>query len=142
MNTDDFEKRLQQQPMRQVPTEWRAEVLQAARTAANSNHESRITNHESFLSTLNSQLRALLWPCPQAWAGLAAVWVAIFALNFSTHEPRVVVKNNSAPHPRETQTALLDQRRELNRLLDSLSPSVAQHFPSPRSERRREIGVA
>jgi hypothetical protein len=142
MNTDDFEKRLQQQSMRRVPVDWRAEILQTAKAVSSVRHSTLDSRPQGWLSTLNSQLRALLWPCPQAWAGLAAVWVAIFALNFSTHEPRVVVKNNSAPHPRETQTALLDQRRELNRLLDSLSPSVAQHFPSPRSERRREIGVA
>ena len=39
MNSDHFEQRLQHQPLRQIPTEWRAEILSKA------HHASRITHH-------------------------------------------------------------------------------------------------
>ena len=39
MNSDHFEQRLQRQPLRQIPTEWRAEILSKA------HHASRITHH-------------------------------------------------------------------------------------------------
>ena len=79
MNADDFEKRLQRQPLRPVPKGWRAEILSAARNVTDTEHATR-----SLLSTLNAQLSTLLWPSPHAWAGLAAVWVVILAVNFAT----------------------------------------------------------
>ena len=74
MNTDDFERKLQRQPLRQIPAGWREEILAAATTG----HTSRVTRH-SFLS-------ALLWPHPAAWAGLAAIWTLIIAVNFSIRD--------------------------------------------------------
>ncbi|PYK58897.1 MAG: hypothetical protein DME21_14645, partial [Verrucomicrobia bacterium] len=76
MRPEDFEKQLQRQPLRKIPAEWRGEILDAARRA-----------HEPQPSQPASWWRALLWPCPQAWAGLAAVWVLILALNSVTREP-------------------------------------------------------
>jgi hypothetical protein len=70
MNPDDFEKRLQRQPLRKIPSEWRESILQEAKSAP---HSSPVIRH-SFLSTLNSTLSTILWPNPKAWAGLAAVW--------------------------------------------------------------------
>src|SRR5258708_31493262 len=61
MNSDDFEKRLQRQPLRQVPREWRAEIVQGAEAA---------TRKSSWLSLLTSYLSPLLWPHPKPWAGL------------------------------------------------------------------------
>src|SRR5438128_12600352 len=89
MNADDFEKRLQRRSMRPVPREWRGEILDAARRAG---------DHQ--LSTINPQpaswWRELLWPCPQAWAGLAAAWVLILALNAATRDPVQVAKTAKA----------------------------------------------
>src|ERR1041385_4950547 len=80
MNADDFEKRLQRQAMRQIPRAWRGEILTAARRAG-----------VPRPSTANSQpapwWRDLLWPCPQAWAGLAAVWMVILFLNVLSPGP-------------------------------------------------------
>ena len=94
MKTDDFEKRVQRQTLRQVPAEWREDILSAARQASSPEHATRNTQHaspwRSVLSTLNAQLSTLLWPRPAAWAGLAAVWVMVLALHpfleiFSLH---------------------------------------------------------
>src|SRR6266699_4033003 len=43
--------------------------------------------------------RELLLPRPQAWAGLAAVWVLIFALKLTTHDPSHIVASKSSVSP-------------------------------------------
>ena len=132
MNSD-FEKQLQQQSLKKIPTAWRAEILQAAPSAA-SRPASPIGHHISWW-------RELLWPCPQAWAGLVAVWGLIVVLNFSGNEGGTA-KSSVAARPQEIQTVLLERRRELSRLLDSFSPVVVPVAPGPRSERRRAIAFA
>ena len=82
--TEQFEQRLSRQPLRQIPGEWRAEILAAAREAQRPGTATR--HPRSLLSTINHQLSTLLWPHPKAWAGLAAVWVFIFAVNFSMRD--------------------------------------------------------
>src|ERR1043166_6695073 len=103
MNTDDFEKKLQRRPLRQVPPAWRADILCAARNAAAVQRGTRNTEHatRSFLSTLNSQLSTLLWPSPRAWAGLAALWLLMLAVNLlNIHEPSPPANHLPAPWPR------------------------------------------
>jgi hypothetical protein len=138
MNPSDFEKRLQQQTMRKVPSPWRQEILGAAHAAAHSDHVSRVTHH-SFISALNHQLAPLLWPCPQAWVALAAVWVVIFAANFSLRDRAEVVVQKVAPPSREVVVALRQQRQLLAELIGQALPFEAvppkTFLPQPRSER-------
>ena len=129
MNTDDFEKRLQRQSMRPIPREWRGEILGAA---------GRAGDHQG--STINPQAtswwRELLWPCPQAWAGLAAAWVLILALNAATREPvQVATAQNTPPAP-EVLMALKERRRLLDELAGPPAPVELQKplAPKPRSE--------
>src|SRR3989442_4505463 len=129
MNTDDFEKRLQRQSMRPVPREWRGEILDAVR---------RARGHQ--LSTIHPQptswWRKLLWPCPQAWAGLAAAWVLILALNAATREPVQVATAQSTPPAREVLMALKERRRLLAELAGPPAQVEPQKplAPRPRSE--------
>src|SRR5438876_7981392 len=93
MNADDFDKRLQRQTLRPIPHEWRSEILDAARRAG-----------EPQPSTFNSQptswWRELLWPCPQAWACLAAMWVLVLLLDLASRDPvRVAKASKPAPAP-------------------------------------------
>ena len=143
MKTEDFEKRVQRQTLRQVPAEWREDILSAARQASSPEHATRNTQHaspwRSVLSTLNAQLSTLLWPRPAAWAGLAAVWVMVLALHLATREgaPRVAKQ----PLPRSPQVLMVYQEQE--RLLAELmgprtTPAVERVKalpPRPRSER-------
>jgi hypothetical protein len=141
MNTDGFEKRLQRQTMRPVPREWRGEILDAARRAGGhqlSTLRSKANAEDG--STINSQptswWRELLWPCPQAWAGLAAAWVLILAVNLATGEPVQVATAQGTPPAREVLMALKERRRLLAELA---GPNVQVEpqkplVPRPRSE--------
>ncbi len=63
----DFEKQLQCQPLRELPRDWRAEILATA-----------------------TDSRPSTWPSFRAWAALAAVWVVIFLLHLTApDEPRL-----------------------------------------------------
>jgi len=120
MKPEDFEKQLQRQPLREVPTEWRAEILRSARAA----RSSPVTSHDV------AWWREWLWPSPQAWAGLAAVWMVILGLNATAPAgPGAVAKRSPAPSV-EADATLAAQRRELARLLDN---NFAEPTPAPKS---------
>ena len=135
MNTENFEERLQSQPLRQIPAEWRGEILTAARLGAAARQPSRITQ-QSWLS-------ALLWPNPQAWAGLAAVWFLIFAVDFSVRDKSPALSEKSSPPSPEVIVELRQQQQLLAELIGprethAIEPSKT-FDREPRSERRVEI---
>jgi hypothetical protein len=137
---DNFEQKLQSQPLRQLPGEWRGEIL----ATATSRHVSRVTRH-AFFSTLNAQLSILLWPHPRAWAGLAAIWSLILAVNFSMRDPSPVRTEKSLPPSPEVIVELRQQQRLLAELIgprDASDAARSKSFvPQPRSERPFEILV-
>ena len=150
MNPDEFEKRLQRQPLRQVPVECRKEVLSAARQASLPEHAPRTTHHAphspSLLSTLNSQLSTFLWPHPTAWAGLAAVWLVILGLNLATRETTPLMAKRASPVSPQIFMAFREQERLLAELLGPRQAPVAEPrkavLPRPRSERRNSLLMA
>lgn len=129
------------QPLRAVPAAWRGEILSAARAARAT---ARLAPRASLLSTINSQLAALLWPHPKAWAGLAAVWVGIAVLNFSTREPAPRLAEKSAAPSPELVAELKQQQRMFAELAGGYETGEADRprvfAPRPRSE-RVEIAV-
>jgi hypothetical protein len=141
MKPEEFEKQLKRQPIRPVPVEWRAEILAAANAASAAPGARRPA--PSFLSTLNHQLSTLLWPCPRAWAGLAAVWVTIIAFNhFAMATPQVMAAIPASPSP-EARMALEEQRRMLAQLIGPNGPSdmapPKPFVPRPRGELRESV---
>ncbi len=138
MKPDEFEQKLSRQPLRPVPHAWRAEILSAARAVQAAPHESRAAQ-PSWLSTINYRLSTLLWPHPKAWAGLAAVWVCIGALNFSTRDASPRLAEKSAPPSPEVIVELKKQQRLFAELVGSYEPTDADRprifSPKPRSER-------
>jgi hypothetical protein len=136
---EQFEQRLSGRPVREVPGEWRAEILGAARAAQAVPAAARPALRASFLSTINSQLSTLLWPHPKAWAGLAAVWVCIGALNLSTQDKASRVVEKSAPPSPEVMVELKKQQRLFAELVGSYETTDADRprvfSPKPRSER-------
>jgi hypothetical protein len=140
----EFEQRLRRQPLKEIPPAWRADILTATRAAQAPRHASRITHH-SWLSTFNSQLSTLFWPHPKAWAGLAAIWICIFAVFFSMRDssPRMTAK--SVPSSPEVMVELKKQQRMFAELVGSYEPADVDrqkiYSPKPRSG-RVEILVA
>lgn len=135
---EQFEQRLRRQPMKPIPAGWRAEILAAARDAQTIRHSPFVIRH-SRLAALNQQLATWLWPHPKAWAGLAAVWVCIFILNFSMREAGPAVAEKSAPPSPEMVAELRRQQKMLAELIGSTELRVADRqpvlAPKPRSER-------
>ena len=134
MKPDDFENRLEQQPLRQVPAEWRAEILGAARP------------RRSAPGPQPSWLASFFWPHPKAWVALAAVWVLIFAMNIlSRDKPNTVAQVIAPPSP-QVVAVLQQQRRLLKELIGQTSALEAEpqerFLPRPRSERRNALQMA
>ena len=134
----EFEKKLRRQPVKEIPSAWRAEILAAASAEQTIRHSSSVIR-PGWLSTLNSQLSTLLWPHPRAWAGLAAVWVFIFTLNFSTQDKSVMVAEKSSPPSPEVIVELRKQQRLFAELMEPREAPVADRaktdVPHPRSGR-------
>jgi len=139
MKPDDFEQQLQRQPRRQIPAEWRAGVLRAARAAA--------PGTPRRAGVTSTWWREWLWPSPWAWAGAAAVWALIFVLNFesSAGAPDAVFARSTPPPAAAIEMALAQRRQLLTSLFDPV-PAEAAIFapprnpvrPQPRSEGRAE----
>jgi hypothetical protein len=154
MNTDDFEKRLQRQPMRKLPREWRAEILRDASASAQNPalacraeaQRRRETRNISWLSTFSHQLSTIFWPHPKAWAGLAAVWVLIFALNTASQDHSAQIAKKSTPASPEMLAGLRDQQKLLAELIgtsDTREFEQPKRFPAqPHSERRAATAMA
>jgi hypothetical protein len=138
MNRDDqFEKRLRRQPLREIPPAWREEVLAAAERAAASRHSSPVTPHTSWW-------RELFWPCPRAWAGLAAAWLVILGASFAARDQSPAVEARRVPPPSPQLRQLLKQQEQLLAELVGPPESPEAHrskpaAPQPRSQRREEF---
>lgn len=117
MNLDDFEERLQRQPFRRLPDEWKAEILNAADLA---DQKSEPPPRWGW--------RELFWPHPAAWAGLAAAWVVIAASNVVMQENGSNAASVTAMTRSEDSLMLLVEQRRLYREL--LEPAL-DYFPLP-----------
>ena len=150
MNADDFEKRLQRRPLRQIPGEWGAEILSAARQACLAEHAPRTTHHvrpsRPLLSTIHHQLSTLLWPHPTAWAALAGVWVVILGINLTTRDASPALAKHSSPVSPQVFMAFQEQERLLSELIGPRETPVAERpkpaQPRPRSELRHRLLMA
>jgi hypothetical protein len=136
--TEQFERLLKCQPLQQVPAKWRNEILSAAGHAQVVRSLQPVIER-SFLSTLNHRLASLLWPHPVAWSGLAAIWIFIFALNFSNRDRVPIMAEKASPPSPEVVAELRQQQRLYVELMDvkDLADVDRQKVfvPKPRSER-------
>ena len=161
---DDLENRLQRQPMRELPREWRAEILAAAAAPLPDGHTLRgraalprrpefgrsssvaLPDHEMSGLTGGNGISA--WPSLRAWAALAAVWLVIFLLHFTApDQPRLA--RASSPVSLQSFALLHEQTMRMALLLGQTDPTEADETrialpapPKPRSEitRRQLIG--
>jgi hypothetical protein len=134
MNDDDFEQRLQRQPLEKIPPAWRTQILSAAHDAA--------TSPRSLPVTFGMLLwRELIWPCRRIWVGLAPVWVALLVFNTTHSERGQNVTAKSTMPAGEMRLVLQDQQRILAEIIGlqwQTSPVEPPRRPNnqPRSERR------
>lgn len=130
---NDFEQKLSRQSLRQIPGEWRAEIL----VAADVNRREAVRAFTSA-ATIRSHLREIFWPHPKAWAGLAAVWIFIFTLNFSMRDKTPMVAEKVLPPSPEMVAELKQQKLMFAQLIGSSDAREAEptrFFPRPRTER-------
>ena len=100
----------------------------------------------SQLSTLNSQ-PASLWerlfgPNPLAWAGLAAAWIVLFAVNRNGSDAATSTASR-ASQPSEAAVAEIvrENRRQMAELLNVDEPQAAppaRSEPHPKRSQRRD----
>ena len=133
--TEQFENRLRRQSLRQIPAEWRAEIVgQASRRSSLAGAKKMETGKMPVLLHI---LREFFWPNPKAWAGLAAIWIFILLLNFSTRDQTPVLAEKVSPPSPEVLVELKKQQRMFAELMGSTAPSDADRpkfIPKPRSE--------
>jgi hypothetical protein len=156
MNTDDLEQRLQREPLRRVPAEWRQEILIAAEAnrcaavavAADVNRRSQQVRELAFAATaqrgLGIRLRKVLWPHPKAWAGLGAVWIVLLVVNFATRDLSPVREAHyTAPLSPQLRELLNQQEQLLAELVGPIETPAPTRpkpvAPQPRSQRREEF---
>jgi hypothetical protein len=146
MTSDDFEQRLQRQPLREVPGEWRSDILSNAHQAlyekSQASFWSRAWQH---ILKPNTKAAILLWPSSKAWASLAVVWVLLLIVNFSTNEKSRFVSPGSLKPTKETFMAWREQERLVIEILEPHETPVADKpkpvVPRPRSERQNEFRI-
>jgi len=165
MNSE-FEKRLQDQPMREVPSNWRARILDAAPPApvgtarvpseAHSAKGGRAvrgcflpersprrgdpTSPKPAVADAPPWWRQWLWPCPKAWAGLAAAWVLILVMNLAMGKDPAQTANARLALSRQELKELRQQQQTLAELIfsgETVEDEPPKAIPSPHSERPR-----
>ena len=138
MNPDDFEQRLQRQPMRDVPAQWRSQILSAAHAAAGSTRHAAADSEFTSLD-VRAELISWLWPSPKVWVGLAVIWLLLAGANRAIFSQNARPAN-SEPHPDAASLAAWkEQSRILAELMQPAESSAAEAAsrakPRPRSER-------
>jgi hypothetical protein len=146
MNPDDFEKRLQRQPLRQIPSEWRAEILQAA-TSPRPSTLDPLARRSGAKAARPSLLSAILWLQPKAWAALGCVWILIFALHAASRGNSPMLAQASAPKSANMMITLKDREQTLVELIGNNNSAKdadkpRRLNPPPRSERRGTTAMA
>jgi len=145
MNNDtQFEDRLRRQTLKSIPGQWRDEVLQQATRAV----ETRglvPAGSLSIFEMLKSRLAILLWPAPRAWAGLAAVWMAVLVMNLSGgRESTTPAMATALPVAQTRQTLkqrqlLLAELAGYSEAREAVQPRGTS--PGPRSQRCVETTI-
>ena len=137
MKPDDFESRLHRQPLRPIPPAWRAEILAAA--DVDRGNVRAFTSAATGAAAIRARLHEIFWPAPAAWAGLAAGWIFIFAVNFTMRDSSPRVAEKSAPPSPEVIVELRQQQRLFAELVGPRESRDADRprifTPKPRGER-------
>jgi hypothetical protein len=125
----------------------RREVMAAELNNQETKEQSQPSNFVTwFLCCLNRFWLELVWPSRRIWAGLATIWIMIFAFNFSQRDPSELMARKSPPPSPELILTFWQQERLLAELVGPNEPQAVESpkpfLPQPRSEGRFEILTA
>lgn len=120
MHSHDFEAELQSRPQRQLPPEWRAEILGATTAAPTEATRQMPQNCERRIA-----------PSMWRWGSLAAVWALIGLLNLSSPEAEVWSVQTVAP--------AVDWEKHWQENQRMVAELLRQQPVEPDEPRRREI---
>jgi hypothetical protein len=115
---------------------------EVVKVVADVNRRKQPVRELTFAATLANAIRLsfleLVWPCRRIWAGLAAVWVVILAVNFSMRDNSQTMAMKSSPPSPEMILAFRQQEKLLAELIGPSETQVAAppkpFLPQPRSE--------
>lgn len=125
-----FERHRQAEPrLNEVRRQALAEL-----TAARSEEGLRQSRSEGLLKKIWLEL---IWPSRRAWAGMAALWLALLAANFAMKATATSSTAARSAHRGELVQALEEQRRLLAELLPLSKPHPAEP-PRPGSRPRSQ----
>lgn len=134
MNPDRFEEELSRQPLREIPADWRAEILGYAQAA--------VATAPVEPPRWKFTWRELLWPCPQVWAGIAAVWVVVVGLEAGLANADTSAMMASGKPSLELQVVWREQRELLSSLLsDRVEPVVTEPRRRPVPGRSSQLTI-
>ena len=141
MNTDDFEKRLQQQPLRHIPGDWRAEILRTAQEQA----PFAVRPPEPRLRRVVLIIwRELVYPCRFAWSGMAGLWLIFWMVNAHTQLAGTPAGSPPSARTASERIRICDEQRrvlvELTGPIDS-SPIERSRRDSPKRHSERMLEV-
>ena len=126
--------------MRDVPADWRSQILDAATSATRATEPSEFSHALTGVATIKTRLAAIFWPHPIAWAGLAVIWLGILTFTFAGRDESQVLAKACPPPSPEVLTVLRSQERLLAELIGPLAsqPSEVDRpksiMPLPRSQ--------
>ena len=124
----------------------RREVVEVA---ANVNRRKQPVRELTFAAALANVIKLsfleLIWPCRRTWAGLAAVWMALFIFNVSQRDPSELAARKLPPPSPEAIMAWRQQEKLLAELIGPSAPSDAEQrkifLPKPRTENTETVAV-
>jgi hypothetical protein len=136
MKPEDFEQKLQRQPMRQVPAEWREQVLGACVQKETVAEETVVPVWRLFFARF-----------PVAWGAFAALWVVLVSINVllaASDTPgapgQVAASSFQSLTVWTSHSATLQQLASDDQSMDAQTPAQppVMKLKSPRSERQRD----
>jgi hypothetical protein len=140
MNSE-FENKLKRQPLRQIPRDWREDILRTAQENASAAVKRR---EPVLIRAILIAWRELIQPFRYTWSGMAALWVVFWMVNarleISDSPTRSTIGASAAS---QSIRLFEEQRQALAELTGRSDPAPAEppreSRSKPRSERMVEI---